>query len=151
MAIDLYFELAATLRLAEHAVAAARHRPSPSEHLRNLPCPGGLAWVSDVGTYLMSTGLPDLRCDPDNPRSMRIGVYAEGWGPASSRCDLARTDVGGGPSVEHVHLGTRDTPGRPPLIDLLRGAAQDGYHYLVLRVTADQFSPGVSRTGPDHR
>jgi hypothetical protein len=48
---NLYFDLADTLRLAEHAVAAAEHCPSGSEHLDGQSCPGGLSWVADWGIY----------------------------------------------------------------------------------------------------
>lgn len=150
MATDLYFNLSDTLRLAEHAVAAPEHSPSGSEKLDRQPCPGGLAWVADWGTYLMSTGVPGLRVDPDDPNSSNVAVYAEGWGPDSDRTALARTDVGGDDFVDHLHLSTVDRPGQVPLIDQLRAGAQRGDRYLVLRVAGDTVDLLLSRTGPTH-
>ena len=148
VATDLYFNLADTLRLAEHAVTAPEHSPSISEQLDGQPCPGGLAWVADWGTYLMSTGVPGLRVDPDDPNSPNVAVYAEGWGPDSNRAALARTDVGGDDFVEHLHLSTADEPGQVPLIDQLRDGAQRGGRYLVLGVVGGTVGLRLSRTGP---
>ena len=47
MATDLYFNLAQTLRLAEHAVVAPQHSPSLSEQDDEQRCPSALAWVAD--------------------------------------------------------------------------------------------------------
>ncbi|RSM53254.1 hypothetical protein DMB66_39205 [Actinoplanes sp. ATCC 53533] len=146
VATDLYFNLADTLRLAEHAVAAPEHSPSIGEQLDEQPCPGGLAWVADWGTYLMSTGVPGLRVDPDDPNSANVAVYAEGWGPDSNRAALARTDVGGDDFVEHLHLSTTDGPGQVPLIDQLREGAQRGARYLVLRIDGGTVGLRLSRT-----
>jgi hypothetical protein len=118
VATDLYFNLAQALRLAEHAVAAPQQSPSFSEHTDGRRCPGGLAWITDWGIYLMSTGLPGLRVDPDDPDSANVVVYAEGWGPDSDRSELAHTDIGGDDFVEHLHLATADEPAQRPLIDL---------------------------------
>jgi hypothetical protein len=146
--IDLYFNLAETLRLAEHAVAATEHSRSGSEHLDGKSCPGALCWVADWGTYLTSSGLPRLSVDPSDPDSANVLVYAEGWGPDSDRRALAYTDVGGDDFDEHLHLTTVDQPGAVPLIDQLRAAAQRGDQYLVLRVARDTVSMLFSRTGP---
>jgi hypothetical protein len=139
VATDLYFNLAATLRLAEHAVAAGEHSRSFREQVDGQPCPGGLAWVADQGTYLMSTGLPGLRADPQDPHSTHVVVYAEGWGPDSDRGALAHTDVGGDDFVEHLHMTTVEQPGATPLIDQLRAGAVDGHRYLVVRVDGETF------------
>jgi hypothetical protein len=148
VATDLYFNLADTLRLAEHAVAAPEHSPSIGEQLDEQPCPGGLAWVADWGTYLMSTGVPGLRVDSDDPNSANVAVYAEGWGPDSNRAALARTDVGGDDFVEHLHLSAADGPGQVPLITLLRDGAQRADRYLVLRVDGGTVGLRLSRTEP---
>jgi hypothetical protein len=151
VATDLYFNLAEALRLSEHAVAAPEHSQSFSEHEDGRRCPGGLAWVADWGSYLMSTGLPGLRVDPDDPDSANVVVYAEGWGPDSDRSALAHTDIGGDDFVEHLHLTAVDEPGTPPLIDLLRAGAKSEFKYLVLRVAGEEFDLRLSRTGPDGR
>ena len=77
MPTDLYFDLTAALRLAEHAVAAPQHRRSFTEDQDGLTCPGALVWAADTGTYLMSSGNPPLLADPDDPTSS-IVVHAHG-------------------------------------------------------------------------
>jgi len=149
LATDLYFSLADTLRLAEHAVATAEHSPSLSEQDDRQSCPGALAWVADQGTYLMSTGLPCLLADPSDPTS-NVTVYADGWGPDSDRGALAHTDVGGDDFVEHLHLTTTAQPG-DALIDMLRAGARDGYQFLLLRVDGDALQIRLSRGLPDRR
>ncbi len=153
MSTDLYFDLAAALRLAEHAVASPEHCQSHSEQLDGRPCPGALEWVADAGTYLMSGGSPALLSDPGDPHS-NVVVYAEGWDDTSDRRALAATDVGGDDFVEHLHLTEPDhpdDPSGPPLITLLRDGAGAGYRWLVLRVSADTVVTRLSRTGPDGR
>ncbi len=153
MPTDLYFDLAATLRLAEHAIAAPEHTQSYSEADDGRPCPGALEWVADWGTYLMSGGRPPLLSDPDDPTS-NIVVYAHGWDDSSDRAALAATDVGGDDFVEHLHLtqpDDPDDPSGPPLITLLREGAAAGYRWLVLRVTPERVASQLSRTGPDGR
>jgi len=144
MATDLFFDLPATLRLAEHAHAAAGHAPSISEHLDGQRCPGGLAWVADWGTYLMSTGLPGLHVNPDDPTSGNVVVYAEGWGPDSDRQALAATDVGGDDFVEHLHLADEDLG----LLDLLRTGDQHGYRWFMITVDGDHLGFSARRDGP---
>ena len=152
MPTDLYFDLADTLRLAEHAVAAPANNPSYSEHLDGLTCPGALEWVADSGTYLMSGGHPGLRTDPTDPDSSNVVVYAHGWGPDSDRRALAATGIGGDDFAEHLHLHEIfDADGS--LIDRLRGGAAIGMRYLVLQVDgdADTVTIWLSRTGPQAR
>jgi hypothetical protein len=146
---DLYFDLAATLRLAEHTVACTAHSPSLGEQADNEPCPGGLEWVYDDGTYLTSTGLPSLLVDPHDPTSPHVAVYAEGWGPGSDRTWLAFTHVGTDDGVEHLHLTTTGNADEPPLIDVLRAAATAGCRYLVLSVHNHTIRIRVSHFGPD--
>jgi hypothetical protein len=145
MATDLYFDLAAALRLAEHALAAPEHEPSLSEHDEGVACPGALVWVADDGTYLMSGGNPPLLSDPDDPTS-NVVVHAHGWGPGSDRDLLGLTDVDFDDFAEHLHL----TEGRPRLIDLMRAGVRRGYPWLVISVDADTFTTRLSRTGPDN-
>jgi diguanylate cyclase (GGDEF)-like protein len=144
MATDLFFDLPAVLRLAEHAHAATGHAPSISEHLDGQRCPGGLEWVADWGTYLMSTGLPGLRVNPDDPTSGNVVVYADGWGPDSDRHSLAATDVGGDDFVEHLHLADNDFG----LLHLLRTGAQHGYPWFVITVDGDHFGFSAHRDDP---
>jgi len=140
---DLYFDLSSSLRLAEHAVAAPRHAQPCSEHHDGLTCPGALVWVADEGTYLMSNGYPALLSDPDDLTS-NIVVYAHTFGPDSDRDLLGATDVGFDDFAEYLHL----TDGDPPLIDLLRDAAHDGYRWLVLRVDGATVTTRMHRSGP---
>jgi len=140
MPTDLYFPLPDVLRLADHALAAVDHIPSFTEHRDTLACPGGLAWVADDGTYLMSTGSPPLLSEPTNPES-NIVVYAHGWGPGTSRRARAACDLGGDDFVEHLHLSDADAL-------WLRDALTDGYPWLVLRVTPGRLEPSVSRRTP---
>jgi len=143
VATDLYFPLEPTLRLAEHAVAAATHEQSFTEHEGGVACPGALVWVADDGTYLMSGGSPPLLADPDDPTS-NVVVHAHGYGPGSDRDLLGATDVGFDDFAEHLHL----TVGDPPLIDMLHAAMPRGYRWLVLRVHRDTVTTRLSRTDP---
>ncbi|RKN46166.1 DUF3085 domain-containing protein [Micromonospora endolithica] len=138
MATHLYFDLTDTLRLAEHAVAAAEHAPTFTEREDGTPCPGALEWVHDHGVYLMSSGLPRLT-DPSRPDANLI-VYAHGWNPDTDGHPHA-PDLGDD-FVEHLHL-TEVTP--TPLIDTLRAAHAAGYRWLHLTVTADTYEVRVIR------
>ena len=69
---ELHFNLRQTARLLAHAMTSREHREIYGEEVG-----GGLVWVKDEGTYLMSTGLPSL------PKGEHV-VYAEGFGP---ECD----------------------------------------------------------------
>ncbi|MDG4803636.1 DUF3085 domain-containing protein [Micromonospora sp. WMMD980] len=139
MALHLYFPLPETLRLAEHAVAAAEHVASYTEREDGVACPGALEWVHDDGVYLMSNGLPRL-ADPQRPGS-NLTVYAHGWNP---RLDAHRSDpdLGGDDFVEHLHL----TAEPDPLIGQLRRAHTVGYQWLDLMVEADTFTHRFTRT-----
>ncbi|MFG3302926.1 DUF3085 domain-containing protein [Micromonospora chersina] len=139
MALHLYFDLTQTLRLAEHAVAAAEHAPSFTEHEVGIACPGALVWVQDHGVYLMSSGLPRIEV-PNRPGSSLV-VYARGWHPDTDgrRCD---PDLGGDDFAEHLHL-----PDQPiPLIATRRTAASAAYPWLHLTVRSDTYEVRVSRT-----
>jgi hypothetical protein len=150
MPTDLYFDLAETLRLAEHAIAAPENNPSYSEHLDGLACPGALEWVADWGTYLMSGGNPGLHTDPTDPNSSNVVVYAHGWGPDSDRRALAATGIGGDDFAEHLHLHETCEGSDRSLIDRLRQGAALGMRSLVLQVDADADTVTIwlSRTGP---
>ncbi|WP_346535521.1 DUF3085 domain-containing protein [Micromonospora sp. DPT] len=139
MALHLYFDLTATLRLAEHAVSCAAHAPSFTENEDGIVCPGALVWVHDQGVYLMSSGLPRLD-DPDRPDSSLV-VYADGWNPDTDghRRDA---DLGGDDFAEHLHL--TDQP--RPLIGVLRAAHPRGYRWLHLTVTGDTYEVRIART-----
>jgi hypothetical protein len=142
MALRLYFDLTATLRLAEHAVAAPKHAPSFTEHDDSVSCPGALVWVHDHGVYLMSSGLPRLT-EPNKPDSSLV-VYARGWNPDTDGHRDDHTHLGGDDFAEHLHL----TEQPHPLIDQLRAAHAAGYRWLRLTVTTDTYQVGVSRTRP---
>jgi hypothetical protein len=151
MATDLYFNLDAALRLAEHALAAPEHNPSFTEHAEARTCPGALEWVADWGTYLMSGGRPGLRTDPDNPDSSHAVVYAEGWDEHSDRSALAATDVGGDDFVEHLHLTEPVTTAGQTLIDIMRAGAARGYAWLVLTVADNEMTLHLCRGAPANR
>jgi hypothetical protein len=149
MATDLFFDLPATLTLAEHAAAAACHARSSAEHIDNKTCPGALAWVADQGTYLMSTGLPGLPVNPDDPTaSTQVVVWAEGWGPDSDRAALAATGVGHDDFCEHIHLDESPSPGVATVISMLRAGQVARYRYLVIHVTEESYSLRLSRGRP---
>ncbi|MFI2651798.1 DUF3085 domain-containing protein [Micromonospora fulviviridis] len=138
MALQLYFHLPQTLRLAEHAVAATDQAPSFTEHEDGIACPGALVWVHDHGVYLMSSGLPRLE-DPNRPGSSLV-VYADGWNPGTDghRRD---PDLGSDDFAEHLHLTDQPTP----LITTLRTAAAAGYPWLHLTVRSDTYEVRVTR------
>lgn len=143
MALHLYFDLADTLRLAEHAVTSASHAPSFTEHADGNACPGALVWVHDHGVYLMSSGLPRLD-DPHRPGSSLV-VYAHGWNP-DTHGHRRDPDLGGDDFAEHLHL-----TGQPsPLIDAMRAGHGRGYRWLHLTVTADTYQVRLAHTR-DHQ
>jgi hypothetical protein len=139
MAIDLYFDLPAVLRLAEHATTADTHLPSYPEReagqARGVPA---LVWVADWGTYLMSNGLPALLSDPDNEAS-NVVVFADRWGPDSDRYELGASDVGHDDFVEHLPLADRH------LLTLLQRGHASGCRWFVLTVTTNKITYRVSR------
>ncbi|RZU51260.1 DUF3085 family protein [Krasilnikovia cinnamomea] len=143
---DLYFDLALALRLAEHANAAPQHAPSFSEHQEGTTCPGGLVWVSDQGTYLMSTGQPKIPGDDGTPNLI---AYAHGWEPDDEHPSAADTHIGGDDFAEHLHLHEPLGPRSASLLDLLRRGATQGFRHLVLKVTETTVAVTVSRTRPD--
>jgi hypothetical protein len=142
MATDLYFDLPAVLRLAEHATAADTHLPSYTEHkagqASGVPA---LCWVADWGTYLMSNGLPALLNDPTNQRS-NVVVFADRWGPDSDRHELGASDVGHDDFVEHLPL----VGGH--LLTLLQRGHAGGHRWFVLTVTTNKITYRVSRDQP---
>lgn len=151
MPTDVFFDLPAALRLAEHAHSAAEHIPSISEQDDGRACPGALEWVADAGVYLMSGGIPALRPDPGDPDSGNVVVYAEGWGPDTGRRSRADTDIGGDDFVEHLHLREPIGPQGMPLIEVLRVGVARHYRYLVLHLNGDTLATRLSRTGPDQQ
>jgi hypothetical protein len=126
----LWFDLAAVLRLAEHAHAAPEKVPSLTELVEGRACPGALAWVADSGVYLMSGGQPALLRDPEDPTSNVI-VHAHAWSPGTDRPARAATDLGADDFVEHLHL----TDGDPSLLAVLRDGVAAGHQSFVLDVT----------------
>jgi hypothetical protein len=139
MAIDLYFNLPAVLRLAEHATSAGTHLPSYTDHqagqANGVPA---LCWVADWGTYLMSNGLPALLSDPNNEAS-NVVVFADGWGPDSNRSELGASDVGHDDFVEHLPL----VGGH--LLTLLQRGHAGCHRWFVLTVTTNKITYRVSR------
>ncbi|WP_428962243.1 DUF3085 domain-containing protein [Micromonospora fluostatini] len=138
MSLHLYFDLTDTLRLAEHAVAAAEHAPSFTETEEQTTCPGALEWVHDQGIYLMSNGLPRLT-DPKRP-DRNLTVHAHGWNPDAD--GYRRHPLVGDDFLEHLHL--TDQP--RPLIGILRAAHTAGYRWLHLTVAADTYVVRVAKT-----
>lgn len=143
MSIDLYFDLAATLRLAEHAAAAHDNVPSFSEseagQKRGVPA---LQWVADWGTYLISNGMPGL--PGENASQRNFVVFADGWGADSNRYELAVSGVGHDDFVEHLPLHD----GTPSLLTLLRCAHERGFAWFVLKVNTETVAYRVSETKP---
>ena len=142
MTINLYFDLPAVLRLAEHATTAGDNAPSFIEHVAGqtsgVPA---LVWVADWGTYLMSNGLPALLTDPHDPASNVI-VYADGWGHDSDRRALGASAVGPDDFAEHFPL-----VGDHVLTLLQRGHAS-GFRWFVLTVSTTEITYRVSRNQP---
>jgi hypothetical protein len=137
---DLYFDLPAALRLAEHAATAPEQAPSYSEDTDGVACLGALVLVKDHGVYLMSSGRPGPRHDQGGHHV----VFAHGWAPDSPR-DLRSTHLGGDDFAEHLHLSE-------PLNDqgttLLRDCAARGHRYLVVRFYDTAFDIAISHDGP---
>ena len=143
--LDLYFDLPLALRLAEHARRCDEHARSISEDDTSTTCPGGLVWVKDWGTYLMSTGSPALPGDNGSPN---LVAYAHGWAPGDDHPDAADSPLGGDDFAEHLHLNDPYGPRGMPLLDLLRHAATQRLRYVVLTVTPDTMTVRVSHARP---
>jgi hypothetical protein len=140
MSTLLWFDLAAVLRLAEHAHAAPEKVPSLTELVEGRACPGALAWVADSRVYLMSGGQPALLRDPEDPTS-NVVVHAHEWAPGSDRHARAATDLGADDFVEHLHL----TDGNPSLLAVLRDGVAAGHQSFVLDVTEHHVTYRLSR------
>ncbi|WP_158566427.1 DUF3085 domain-containing protein [Micromonospora craterilacus] len=137
MTLHLYFDLAQTLQIADHAVAVAEHKKTFTEREDGTACPGALVWVHDQGVYLMSSGIPGLM-NPHRP-DRHLAVYASGWNPDT---DGYRHDWEiGDDFAEHLHLTTQDR-----LIDELRTAHASGHQWLHLTVYPDTYEVRTSRT-----
>ena len=143
--LDLYFDLALALRLAEHAFRCDQHAQSFGEADANTDCPGALVWAKDWGTYLMSTGRPALPGDDGSPN---LVAYAHGWAPGDDRPDAADTPLGGDDFAEHLHLHDPYGPHGLPLLQLIRRGIEQHHRYLLLRVTPDTVSVRVARALP---
>ena len=66
MSTKPWSQLLPTSVLAEHSAASRAHFPSFLEDYEQRPCPGGLEWLADAGSYLMSTGNPPFLRDPND-------------------------------------------------------------------------------------
>ena len=137
---DLYFDLEAVLRLAEHAAAAPEHAQSYSEADSKTPCPGALMLVKDEGVYLMSNGLPGPALDGSHV------VFAHGWTPDSPD-DPSETHLGDDDFAEHLHL-TDPYVGSATLLDALRDTHARGYRYLLLKVRYDRYTVTITQRRP---
>lgn len=136
MATDLYFPLPAVVRLLAHARASARHTMTITEVEEKLTCPGGLEWVTDSGVYLMSTGLPGL---PGDNGEENLVVYADGFGPATSRAEIRHTDLGPDDFVEHLHF--------EDLGDMVERGTAGQAAWLWLRVVGENVEFRLARAG----
>lgn len=90
--IRLLFPLAEVLALAEHAIAAAGHKPSFSNHFDGTTPVPALWFVGDEGLYLMSNGLP---AQPHPTEAGRLHVvYARGYQTSMSKHAISHA-IGG--------------------------------------------------------
>lgn len=140
---DLYFDLPAALRLAEHAATAPEHAASYSESTDGVVCPGALVFVKDDGVYLMSSGRPGPRHDQGGHHV----AFAHGWTPDSLR-NPHSTHLGGDDFAEHLHLTEPLNDHGGTLLALLRDGHTRGHRYLVLKVDDTAFDIAISRDGP---
>ncbi len=140
---DLYFDLPAALRLAEHAATAPEHAPSYSETTDGVTCPGALVFVKDHGVYLMSSGRPGPRHDHGGHHV----AFAHGWTPDSRR-NPRSTHLGGDDFAEHLHLNEPRNQQGDTLLDALRDGNASGHRCLVLKVDDLAFDIAISRDDP---
>ncbi|GAA2349782.1 DUF3085 domain-containing protein [Dactylosporangium salmoneum] len=99
--IRLLFALRDVLALAEHAVAAPRHKPSFIDVLDGTTPTPALWFAGDEGLYLMSNGLP---AQPHPTGSNRLHVvHARGYRTAMSKHAVS-CDVGGDDFCEPLPL-----------------------------------------------
>ncbi|GHJ45871.1 hypothetical protein Cs7R123_32130 [Catellatospora sp. TT07R-123] len=131
----LYFSLAQTMVLAEHAMRATDHHLSLTRRDAGLPAVPALLWGKDDGTFLLSSGIPGLPRNAARPDHGQRAVYAEGWGPGT-RQELSHTDIGGDDFTEHLEL-TEPLAIGATLIQYLRAAARRNRPWFALDVSAD--------------
>ncbi|MFI0411969.1 DUF3085 domain-containing protein [Actinomadura sp. 3N508] len=144
--VELCFDLAAVLRLAEDATAANEHttrwEPGPALNHPGFEVDAGpcLILVRDDGVYLMST-------DKNAPRDTEGRVplcYASGFDP---RCGdwwsrWNRTGLPGDDFAEYLELVESG------LLDDLRVAAERGYHWFVITLGEEVHSLNFERDFP---
>lgn len=93
---ELRFPASAVVELLDHTEAATEHRGIYGD----TPTPA-LLWAKDEGTYLLSSGLPEMPA-PGNPARQNV-VYAEGLGPDAD-WSLVQEVCGGDDFVEALRL-----------------------------------------------
>jgi Protein of unknown function (DUF3085) len=142
--VDLRFDLAAVLRLAEDAATATDRRTRwepgptldhPGTQVDAGPC---LMLVRDDGVYLMSTN----NAAPKDAAGRFPLCYARGFDPRSGDWWSAwnRTGLPGDDFAEYLEV--RDSG----LLDAIRTAAADGYAWFVVTLTDQHLSLGFARS-----
>ena len=147
--VELRFDLAEILRLAEDAATAtdrrARWEPGPTDDHPGIEVDAGpcLMLVRDDGVYLMSTN----KAAPRDERGRLPVCYACGFDPRSGDWQSAwgRTGMPGDDFAEYLEVVESG------LLDEIRTAAADGYRWFVATLTEQQlrlaFDHGASNGG----
>lgn len=141
--VDLRFDLAAVLRLAEDAATATDRRTRwepgptldhPGTQVDAGPC---LMLVRDDGVYLMSTN----NAAPKDADGRFPFCYARGFDPRSGDWWSAwtRTGLPGDDFVEYLEVDSG-------LLDAIRTAATDGYAWFVVTLTDQRLSLSFARS-----
>ncbi|GAA1884155.1 DUF3085 domain-containing protein [Asanoa iriomotensis] len=126
--IQLRFALRDVLAVAEHAIAAADHKPSFVNTLDGTTPTPALWFVGDDGLYLMSNGLPG-QPHPDGGDRLHV-VYADGYRTAMSKHAIA-DEIGGDDFCEPLSL-LDPQPNGDTLHARLTAGVADGLDLLII-------------------
>ncbi|WP_030277112.1 hypothetical protein [Streptomyces sp. NRRL B-24484] len=126
--MDLYYDLSAALRLAEHAAAAHEHRA----YGMSAEAVPALVWGKSSGAFLNSSGLPIMS-----------GIYADGLEGPEADALLRRTEVGGDDFAQPIPLQdpiTDEHGTTMSTLEWLRRGQQSGMAWLVIEVDRTTYS-----------
>jgi hypothetical protein len=133
----LYFPLAEALRVADATLTAPEHGDSFVDREEGRKTGPALMWVKDQGTYLMSNagGVPDpadvLYGRLDRTAPLLDGTHEDDW-------DTCRDVCGGDDFAEYLPLN-------PQVVSQWRDALAEGFQWITLDVSPEQFSVSVTK------
>lgn len=140
----LRFPLEAVIPLIEHAQQAKQHMPMHSEP---DPVKAGLIWFKDVGTGLMSSGLPRAGEDfvvwaqTEDGTELRDVVYRDNPETFDAVWDMTREICGGDDFMEKIALDDETN-----LVAATTLAKAQGFTWLTLEVDGESYTIGFEKS-----